>query len=413
MKPFISSTLVLLLCLVALPLVFAEEAKPEENAMPKLEDAKTIADVKAYIEALRSQQQKIMTELQTGNFSNRENVKEFFDNLTANYLKSSEKLLDLTKDAKKSEDYELGCQLKLEGLMRLFSNDFNGKINASLKGAEVPSPEISDSEKNLLDFLDEVEKDGLCVKEIPRFRVQLFIFTLRTTIAQNKGNFLTVADYADLFEKAKEICTKYQSVGAIQNLLAFCDSEEIRKEKPDFPEDFTADVIAYYNSPECTIPESEKNKQIEQIQGMRRRFAGAELNLYGRTIDDKDFDWQSYRGQYVLVKFTASWCGPCKAEIPGMIEAYTKYKDKGFDIISVAIWCKAEEMKHTIEEEKIPWTVISSELTEAAKLGESQGKFYGIAGVPTMLLIDKEGKIIHTAMRGPLLQKTLAELFPE
>jgi len=140
---------------------------------------------------------------------------------------------------------------------------------------------------------------------------------------------------------------------------------------------------------------------------------GSDFALYGRTLDDEEFDWESYRGQYVLVKFTATWCGPCKMQIPVMREVYEKYHDKGFEIVSVYIWDKdAETIEQSVQREKLPWTIISEPLTE--KAGQPpQGKTFGIQGVPTMLLVDKEGKVLATDTRDARLKQELKKLFGE
>jgi len=145
---------------------------------------------------------------------------------------------------------------------------------------------------------------------------------------------------------------------------------------------------------------------------------GSDFNLYGKTLDDEDFDWESLRGKYVLVKFTATWCGPCKGEIPGMLDAYEKYHDKGLEIVSVYIWERganaAATVRKTVEEEKLPWIIVSESLTEKSGQ-EPQGEFFGISGVPTMLLVDKEGKVLVAGnrARGAQLQQELKKLFEE
>ena len=142
--------------------------------------------------------------------------------------------------------------------------------------------------------------------------------------------------------------------------------------------------------------------------------AGEEFNLYGKTIQDENFDWESLRGKYVLVKFTATWCGPCRGEIPGMLEAYEKYHDKGLEIVSVYVWEQEPDavatVKNYVEEKKLPWIIISESLTKQA--GQApQGEAFDIQGVPTMLLIDKEGKIITERARGAILKEELKKLF--
>jgi thiol-disulfide isomerase/thioredoxin len=141
---------------------------------------------------------------------------------------------------------------------------------------------------------------------------------------------------------------------------------------------------------------------------------GSDLKLYGRTLDDKDFDWESLRGKHVLVQFTATWCGPCHMEIPGMLEAYKKYHDKGFEIISIYVWERGTDVvasvKDHVAQKQLPWIIISETLTE--KAGQPKhGEFYLLNGVPTMLLVDKAGKIIMTNARGEALQTKLAEIF--
>ena len=122
-----------------------------------------------------------------------------------------------------------------------------------------------------------------------------------------------------------------------------------------------------------------------------------DFNLYGKTLDDEDFDWESLRGQYVLVKFTATWCPPCKAAIPGMLDTYEKYHDKGFEIVSVYIGemepNAVATVRRFVEQEKLPWIILSESLT--VKGGQPpQGQTFGIEYVPMMVLVDKEGKVI-------------------
>ena len=137
------------------------------------------------------------------------------------------------------------------------------------------------------------------------------------------------------------------------------------------------------------------------------------FTLYGKTLDNEDFDWESLRGKYVLVKFTATWCDPCKGTIPGLLEAYKKYHDKGLEIVSVYIWEEEPNavatVKRFVEQEKLPWVILSESLT--AKAGQPpQGDAFGIQGIPTIALVDKEGKII--ALHDDYKQK-LREAFGE
>jgi len=135
--------------------------------------------------------------------------------------------------------------------------------------------------------------------------------------------------------------------------------------------------------------------------------------LYGNTLDNEDFDWGSLRGKYVLVKFTATWCGPCKKVIPDMLESYKQYHDKGFEIVSVYIWEEEPNavatVKRFVEQEKLPWIILSESLT--AEVGQPpQGDAFGIRSVPTMVLVDQEGNIVAV---GPQYRQILRKVFGE
>ena len=161
-----------------------------------------------------------------------------------------------------------------------------------------------------------------------------------------------------------------------------------------------------------TLSAEEKKTLIEGLEVKCRFAPGVDPKLYGKTLDDKDFDWASLRGKYVLIKFTATWCQPCKATIPKLLEAYAKYKDKGLEIVSVYsseyVPDAVELVKKSVEEAQLPWIVLSGALTEKASQ-PSLVKFYGISAVPTIVLVDKEGKVIQLVQND--WKKKLAEIF--
>ena len=112
------------------------------------------------------------------------------------------------------------------------------------------------------------------------------------------------------------------------------------------------------------------------------------------------------RGKYVLVDFWASWCGPCRQEIPNLISLYEKYKDKKFFVLGVAVQDNPEASLKAIDEMQIPYPQILNTQKIATNL-------YGIDIIPETILFAPDGTILARGLHGEEIEKKLAEIFKD
>jgi peroxiredoxin len=122
-------------------------------------------------------------------------------------------------------------------------------------------------------------------------------------------------------------------------------------------------------------------------------------------INGKQVSLSSFKGKYVLIDFWASWCGPCRSESPNVQKQYQIYKDKGFEVVSVSIDKKEDDWKKAVAQDSLKGTLLLAKDSKKILLD------YTFSGIPYMVLLDKEGKIIAKNLRGETLVEKLKELF--
>lgn len=127
-------------------------------------------------------------------------------------------------------------------------------------------------------------------------------------------------------------------------------------------------------------------------------FSGTDIN--GKSVSLA----KALKGKkYVLLDFWASWCVPCRKEIPNVKAQYAKYKSKGFDVVSISIDKRDADWRKAVKAEGLTWTNLRD-------TDDSISRDYEVKAVPTMLLVDSNGTIIMTEARGEALANKLAEL---
>ena len=152
--------------------------------------------------------------------------------------------------------------------------------------------------------------------------------------------------------------------------------------------------------------------RLPMLEGLLRRLdlPGNQIELAGTFLDGTKLDWASYRGKVVLVDYWATWCGPCRAEVPNVLENYLKYHDKGFDVIGISLDETREAAEGYVQQTNIPWPSIFSEVESERGWQAPMAVKYGITGIPTAILVDQEGKVVSMNARGPQLGALLEKL---
>ena len=154
-----------------------------------------------------------------------------------------------------------------------------------------------------------------------------------------------------------------------------------------------------------TLPGMEVQKAIELMQTVEEGSMAPDFSL--TSPDGKTVKLSDLRGKYVLLDFWASWCGPCLREVPNVKKVYDKYHNRGFEIFSVSLDEDQAKWEKAIVDNDLNWIHGSSLQGWNCPVA----KLYNVSGVPTMLLIDREGKIIGTKLRGDMLMEKVAERF--
>lgn len=204
--------------------------------------------------------------------------------------------------------------------------------------------------------------DSLMIANYDRFTAEFIDFS-REVLSQNSDNVIAVAALSNLAALLEDDVQVDSLIGTLSPELQASD-----------------EIVAMKNLIET---------RIETAEGkMFKDFTVEDSD--GKTVKFSDYVG---KGKYVLVDFWASWCGPCKAEIPNIKAVYDEYHRKGLEVLSVAVWDRPEATKDTAKVYGVNWKQIIN-------AGQVPTELYGIEGIPHIILFGPDGTILKRNLRG-------------
>jgi thiol-disulfide isomerase/thioredoxin len=142
-------------------------------------------------------------------------------------------------------------------------------------------------------------------------------------------------------------------------------------------------------------------------------LVGQELEIAGMAIDGIPLDWAGYRGKVVLVDFWATWCGPCRAQLPKLRQTYEAFHQRGFEIVAISLDTDRAALEKFLTDEQIPWVNLYSDDEKANGWKHPVAARYGIRAIPATLLVGKDGKVIAQDLAPDDLARQLDKLLAE
>ncbi len=240
---------------------------------------------------------------------------------------------------------------QFESQVQEMVNNFNTEFGALKANAELSAEELNEAVDSLYEKTIE-ELEDLCL----------------STIKKNKNNALG----------AQAFKTYYTEIGP--------ELEDVKKVLKSLGKDV---------------------KEDEDIKKITAFIAASEATSEGKMFTDFEVDGVKFsdfigKGKYILVDFWASWCGPCKREIPNIINVYNTYKGENFDVLSVAVWDKPEDTAVAAKEHGVVW----NQIVNAQRIPTD---IYGIQGIPQIMLFGPDGTILKRDLRGDDIEEAVKE----
>jgi thiol-disulfide isomerase/thioredoxin len=267
----------------------------------------------------------------------------------------------------------------------------------------------------LNNFIIDIQRKRDPLKEFQDSLMRAFQVEVSMT-AQNDSMKLKALDkkYGALYDSSSVPLDKVEKEG-VEYMRAFVDKD---------PGSFANipglrlldpwDNFPYY---EKTITALEvKYKDVPNVKMLRNYIERERPYCIGQTppeivmnnLQKKPLKLSSMKGKVTLIDFWASWCGPCREELPNVVANYKKYHDKGFDVFSVSLDQDSVAWRKAIQHDGLIWP---NHVSDLQRYQSPMWQLYRFKSIPYTVLIGRDGKIIDKNLQGEALNKKLEEIF--
>lgn len=297
-----------------------------------------------------------------------------------------------------------GSRQELSGIVGEGTRSAQGETVYNLDGLKASGSPLTEKYLSLLSLRDSL--DAIHTAYYERY----------DSISQVYGKARVAKDAEEM--KAIEATEEYKAFAKAEHdfftLVEKRYTEVITGNKDDFFGPLMMlSLYAYLTPEQLPLYESFSDAAKQSIYGKMVKESVAPESMVGKpmpafSINDREGKTHTLASlcqdkKYILIDFWASWCNPCRKEIPNLKKIYAKHAGAGFQIVSISIDKKEAEWIKALEEEKLPW--------QNFRDTEGLADLYKVKFVPTMYLVDAEGKLVAENLRGEELAKKINELF--
>lgn len=217
----------------------------------------------------------------------------------------------------------------------------------------------------------------------------------------------TVSEMTRFLEMSKQIRTDMDPEKYAKEIKGLEDSlAQLKMMAKMYERDGRADAKIPFNLNSGDKKNKQKDASDVSKISHREKIGKPAPNFEAIDLNGQAFSLKNYRGQVVLLDFWATWCFPCKAEMPNLKRVYEKYKDQKFEIIGISLDHGRAVLDSYTQKENITWQQFLDSTGTVTKM-------YNVTGIPATFLIDGDGIVRKVGLRGRVLEAAVAELVKE